>query len=102
MQALSAGSMHALSVDLQVWPCAGPHGADVFNEQRGDWPCAGLKFNVYSSITAERAGPEQAHFAGSGVGPGQAWRSTNAAAGASSSSALSPVNVAADGSSSSC
>ena len=38
-------------------------------------------------ITAERAGPEQAHFAGSGGGPAQALRSTNAAAGASLGSA---------------
>ena len=38
-------------------------------------------------ITAERAGPEQAHFAGSGGGPVQALRTTNAAAGASSSGA---------------
>ena len=38
-------------------------------------------------ITAERAGPEQAHFAGSGGGPVQALRSTNAAAGASLGSA---------------
>ena len=49
------------------------------------------------SITAERAGPEQAHFAGSGVGPVQAWRSTNVAAGASSSSA-GPVQASSSSS----
>ena len=56
-------------------------------------------------ITAERAGPEQAHFAGSGGGPVQALRSTNAAAGASLGSAglvqaLRTTNAAAGASSS--
>ena len=56
-------------------------------------------------ITAERAGPEQAHFSGSGGGPVQALRSSNAAAGASLGSAglvqaLRTTNAAAGSSSS--
>ena len=94
-QALSAGSSCG----------SGPVQAPMVRSLSSFGPVQASSSTSTGSITAERAGPEQAHFAGSGVGPEQAWRSTNAAAGASSSSAglvqaLRTMNAAVGASSS--
>ena len=85
-QALSAGSLST-----------GPVQAPIAMSFRVSGPVQASSSTTSVSITAESAGPEQAHFAGSGVGPVQAWRSTNAAAGASSSSA-GPVQASSSSS----
>ena len=76
-QALSAGSSCG----------SGPVQAPMVRSLSSFGPVQASSSTSTVSITAERAGPEQAHFAGSGVGPEQAWRTMNAAVGASSSGA---------------
>ena len=81
----SSGPVQALSAGSSCGP--GPVQAPVMRSLRSFGPVQASSSTSTASITAERAGPEQAHFAGSGVGPVQALRSTNEAAGAFSSSA---------------